>query len=335
LGFRKVDTAGRNRQLLRAVRARLQEIITMSLFAPPQEIAATVWTRLPDDFRIRGTRPDWGRANRPGAELDSFLEGPSFDRDGNLWVTDIPYGRIFRISPAGEWTLAAEYDGWPNGLKIHRDGRIFLADYRHGILCLDPASGRVEPVLTSRYTEHFRGCNDLVFGGDGRLYFTDQGQSGAHMPNGRVYRYDLGADRLDLLIDTGPSPNGLVLNGREDVLYVGMTRANAVWRLPLMEDGGVSKAGVFLQLSGGTGPDGLAIGEDDGLFVAHVGMGSVWGFSPLGEPLWRIRSPAGLANTNLAFGGPDNRRLYVTESASGSILTADLPVAGRRMFSHG
>jgi len=335
LGFRKLDTGGRNRQLLRAVGAHPEEFITMSLFAPPQEIAATVWTRLPDAFRVKGKVPEWARANRPGTEVDCFLEGPSFDRGGNLWVVDIPYGRIFRISPAGEWSLAAEYEGWPNGLKIHRDGRVFLADYWQGIMVLDPASGKVEPLVRTRYSEHFRGCNDLIFDRQGRLWFTDQGQSGISMPNGRVYRYDIGADRLELLIDNGPSPNGLVLNGREDVLYVGMTRANAVWRIPVMPDGGVTKAGVFLQLSGGFGPDGLAIGEDDGLFVCHVGMGSVWGFSPLGEPRWRIRVPEGILNTNIAFGGPRNRRLYITESSTGSILTADLPVAGRRMFSHG
>jgi gluconolactonase len=114
-----------------------------------------------------------------------------------------------------------------------------------------------------------------------------------------------------------------------------MTRGNAVWRLPLMPDGGISKAGIFIQLSGGFGgPDGLAIDAEGGLFIAHVGMGSVWGFSRLGESLWRIRSPAGLANTNLAFGGANNRRLYITESETGCILTADLTMPGRTMFSH-
>lgn len=310
----------------------------MSLYPPPQDIVAGIWTEIPDEYRIRDRESDWTRGNRPGQHLHSFLEGPCFDREGNLWITDIPYGRIFRISPAGDWTLVAEYGGWPNGLKIHPDGRFLVADYKLGILELDPAAGTVAPLVTSRYAEHFRGCNDLTLDRAGRLlYFTDQGQSGMHMPNGRVYRLALESGRLDLLIDTGPSPNGLVLNAAEDQLFVGMTRANAVWRLPLMPDGGVSKVGVFLQLSGGTGPDGLSIDAEDGVFVAHVGLGSVWGFSALGEPRWRIRSPGGLSGgssgglltTNMAFGGPGNQRLYITESSTGAILTADLPVAGR------
>ncbi|MBB5696610.1 SMP-30/gluconolactonase/LRE family protein, partial [Roseomonas pecuniae] len=73
--------------------------------------------------------------------MDCFLEGPSFDRQGRLYVTDIPFGRVFRISPEGEWEQVAEYDGWPNGLKIHRDGRIFITDYKRGIMLLDPESG--------------------------------------------------------------------------------------------------------------------------------------------------------------------------------------------------
>jgi len=305
----------------------------MSLYPPPQEIVAQVWTRIPEEFRIRDRESDWTRGNRPGQTLHSFLEGPCFDRDGNLWVTDIPYGRIFRIAPDGSWTLVTEYDGWPNGMKIHPDGRAFIADYKRGILLLDPVSGTVSPVVTTRYDEHFRGCNDLALDRAGRrLYFTDQGQSGMHMQNGRVYRWDLQTDRLDLLIDTGPSPNGLVLNAAEDQLFVGMTRGNAVWRVPLMPDGGVSKVGVFLQLSGGTGPDGLTIDAEDGVLVAHVGLGSVWSFTRHGEPRWRIRSPEGKAGpltTNMAFGGPDNRRLHITESHTGTILTADLPVPGR------
>lgn len=305
----------------------------MSLYPPPEIIEADVWTSLPGHFRIRGTSPEWGSANKPGRKLDCFLEGPNFDRDGNLWVTDIPYGRVFRVSPGGDWDLVAEYDGWPNGLRFHRDGRIFIADYRRGILELDRGTGTVRPVVTHRHSESFRGCNDLVFDAGGRLYFTDQGQSGMHMPNGRVYRYDLDGDRLDLLFDTGPSPNGIVPNRTGEALYVAMTRGNSVWRVPLMADGAVSKVGVFVQLSGGhSGPDGLALDETGGLWVAHAGNGCVWGFTEAGAPAWRVTSRTGLTTTNLAFGGAGHRDVFITESDTGHILRARVPVAGATPF---
>ncbi len=111
-----------------------------------------------------------------------------------------------------------------------------------------------------------------------------------------------------------------------------LSAPDTIWRLPFMPDGHVSKVGQFIQLSGGHGPDGLAIDETGGLVVAHFGLGSVWHFSPLGEPLHRIRSPLGLGTTNIAFGGPDRRTLFITESESGSILAADLPVAGAPIY---
>jgi gluconolactonase len=107
----------------------------MTYFAPPRRMETTVFTRLPDRFR-KPRRNTWIDANRGGRASDSFLEGPSFDRDGRLYVVDIPYGRVFRIDPAGAWEQVAEYDGWPNGLKIHRDGRIFIADYKRGLMLL-------------------------------------------------------------------------------------------------------------------------------------------------------------------------------------------------------
>jgi gluconolactonase len=151
---------------------------------------------MPDRFRnARSTA--WAAANRGGHEIDSFLEGPVFDRLGRLYVTDIPFGRIFRIDSDGEWELIAEYDGWPNGLKIHKDGRIFITCYKRGIMLLDPNTGAVTPFVETAGSEGFRGVNDLTFAGNGDLYFTDQGQTGLQDATGRVYRAVGRADMFD------------------------------------------------------------------------------------------------------------------------------------------
>jgi gluconolactonase len=300
----------------------------------PLLIEAEVFTSLPPALRRPAARSYWADKNRRGAPVDSFIEGPSFDLQGNLWFVDIPFGRIFRASPGGEVELMAEYDGQPNGLKIDARGRIFIADFRNGIMSLDPASGQVETVLGDADSEGFKGCNDLHFGPDGALYFTDQGQTGLQDPSGRVYRWYPDSGRLDCLIDKVPSPNGLVLDSSGHTLYVAVTRANAVWRLPLSQSQRVVKAGLFLQFSGGrAGPDGLALTRDNGVVVCQTGMGLVWVHDALGIPIAVVRSPKGLGTTNCAFGGIDGRTLYITESDSGSILRAELPVAGQPMAS--
>src|SRR5580698_2579071 len=109
----------------------------MYLETPPRLIGTEIFSAMPDRFRRKGTASSWADANRPGQAVDCFIEGPSFDAHGNLYVVDIPFGRIFKIAPDGEWTPVIEYDGWPNGLKIHPDGRILVADYKHGIMQLE------------------------------------------------------------------------------------------------------------------------------------------------------------------------------------------------------
>ena len=212
----------------------------MHLFAPPPVIETEIFARLPDSMRRR-QRTAWSLVNRAHApdDVDCFLEGPAFDRDGNLYVVDIPFGRIFRVSPEGTFGLVAEYDGEPNGLKVHKDGRLFVADYKQGIMVVDPASGRVEPYCDRFRLERFKGCNDLTFAENGDIFFTDQGQTGHQDPTGRVFRLTAGG-QLECLLGTIPSPNGIVLDNNQRIVYVAVTRANAVWRLPLMSDGGVS-----------------------------------------------------------------------------------------------
>lgn len=306
----------------------------MSLYAPPTPITSEVFTRLPDVFRMKNRDAAWVTANKPGHRLDCFLEGPSFDRMGNLYVTDIPYGRVFRIAPDGSWTLVAEYDGWPNGLKIHRDGRIFIADYKRGIVQLNPDSGAVSPVLEGRKSESFKGVNDLFFDNAGLLYFTDQGQTGMHDPTGRVFQLDLETGRLNTLLSNGISPNGLVMDPDQSVLYVAMTRGNAVWRVPVFADGSTSKVGVFVQMAGGvSGADGLAVDEAGSLYVADAGNGCIWVFSRFGEPLHRISAASGGRTvTNMAFGGPDRKMLYFIDSATGSICRSITDSPGQAMF---
>ncbi|MFK3797912.1 MULTISPECIES: SMP-30/gluconolactonase/LRE family protein [unclassified Pseudomonas] len=305
----------------------------MSFFPAPTITETTVFTRLPEHFR-NPRRTTWADANRQGKVIDSFLEGPSFDKEGNLYVTDIPYGRIFRISPSGDWTLVCEYDGWPNGLKIHQDGRIFITDYKRGIMLLDPQSGKIEPFLESAGSEGFKGVNDLVFSPAGDMYFTDQGQTGLQDPTGRVYKLDA-AGQLTCLINTVPSPNGIVFDPKLNHLLIAVTRAQQIWRIPLGNGSIISKVGVFAQLHGGLGgPDGLALDDESNLYIAHTGFGSVWRLSRVGEPTQRYVSCEGISNTNLAFGGADGRTLFITESETGSILQVRTPVKGLPMYSH-
>lgn len=292
----------------------------MYLDGPPRVIETRVWSTMPAEFRRPGVRSDWADANRGGKPVDCFIEGPSFDAAGNLYVVDIPFGRIFRIGPDGSWSLIVEYDGWPNGLKIGPDGRILVADYMNGLMELDARRGTIRTLLGHRNSESFKGCNDLHIASTGDIYFTDQGQTGLHDPTGRVFRLRANG-RLDRLVSNGPSPNGVVLDRDETVLFVAMTRDNSVWRVPLMRDGGVAKVGRFSAFFGTSGPDGLTVDGQGRLFVAHASLGHVFVLAPNGECIARVKSCTGPTCTNVALG--PNGALFITESSTGSVLIAD------------
>lgn len=299
------------------------------------EIRAEVFTKLPDALHISGQPSDWVDANKPGGDVPSFLEGPSFDKDGNLWCVDIPWGRIFRITPGGDWSVGAGYDGWPNGLRVLPDGTIQIADYKRGIVMLDPKTGATRDRFSSNRSEGFKGCNDLFFGADGTLYFTDQGTTGLHDPTGRVYRVAPGTNTLERLISNGPSPNGLVTSLEDKVLYVAMTRAQQVWRVPLFPEG-PSKVGLFARLPAGViGPDGMALDERGNLYVCHASRGRIYAFDEHGEEFLTVDCRhIGRTTTNLAFGGENNSELFITVSDAGVIARAKMPVPGRLMYSH-
>ena len=88
--------------------------------------------------------------------MDSFLEGPSFDRDGKLFVVKAPSGQLLRVTPDGSWDVETEYDGIPNSHKIRNDEQIFSADYKNGIMQLDPNIDPVSKHHTRIRTEPFR-----------------------------------------------------------------------------------------------------------------------------------------------------------------------------------
>ncbi|MDD7972169.1 SMP-30/gluconolactonase/LRE family protein [Roseinatronobacter alkalisoli] len=280
--------------------------------------------RLPDAHRHTGAPSAWARMTRPGQPMHSFLEAAFFDDDRNLWLSDVPYGRVFCISPKGEWKIMHKIDGEPHAMRIAPDGRHIAVDYRHGLIDLTgPDSFKV--LHTGLHDQPFLGLSDMCYGADGTLWFTDSGRSSLSDPTGRAYCLPPSGG-LRLLLDCVPYSNGICLSPDGQWLYVAATRANQVWRLSTrLPETGQPMVGTFLQLSGGLGPDGLATNTRGWLAVAQAQAGRAYVFDALGDPVAEIRLPNGLWTTSVAF-HPDNQsRLYIVDAQTGSIFTSDIP----------
>lgn len=101
----------------------------MNFFTPPPVIKAELFLRIPDSMRCIGQDSEWrGGFTRPFQDI--FLEGPVADSAGNLFVVDIPYGRILQINANKEVEICATWDGEPNGLAATPDGQLLVADYK-------------------------------------------------------------------------------------------------------------------------------------------------------------------------------------------------------------
>jgi gluconolactonase len=107
-----------------------------------------------------------------------------------------------------------------------------------------------------------------------------------------------------------------------------MTRGNCVWRMPLMPDGSVTKAGQFFTSYGPSGPDGLAMDREGRLIVCNPGLGWAWVLNPRAEPIELLGTAPGTSLTNIAIGGPERRTAFFTDSTHGRILTCELKAPG-------
>ena len=200
-----------------------------------------------------------------GHEIDSFSRGRhSIARAISRHRHSVRAG-ISHLAAARSGRLVAEYDGWPQpGSCFHRDGSLWITDYHRGLLsCASrPRAGRatgseLETILGHRNSESFKGVNDLTFDSDGNCYFTDQGQPGLHASE----RSRTGCARMASSISPSAAFQAPMASRSDTtgmVIFIAVTRANAVWRGPLLADGSVTKVASFRTFFGTSGPDGMA-----------------------------------------------------------------------------
>jgi gluconolactonase len=260
------------------------------------------------------------RATRIAGDL-GFPEGPVVMPDGAIVFCDGNTGELLRHDGRRIETFA-HTGGSPWGAVLGDDGALYVTQGGNvpgsgdtsavsGIQRV-AADGGVELVCSEIAGHALVGPNDLAFGRDGRLWFTDSGSEQdfrfADRVPGRLYV--LGRDGDGELLAERPDvyPNGLAFDA-DGRLYWTESLAHRVCR---MSDDG--RPEVFAQLSDAHVPDGMAFATDGRLFVATTISLGVTTLSPTGEVVDEI--PLGEHATNCAFAGST---LYVTATATGDI----------------
>lgn len=293
--------------------------------SPVQMLTAQPFTVLPEALRHKGEPSAWAKMTRPGQDMHSFLEGAFFDDARNLWLSDVPYGRVFRVSPTGGWEVMHKIDGEPHSMRIAPDGRHIAVDYTKGLIDLT-GFDTYSTLSTGHASQPFLGLSDMAYAPDGTLWFTDSGRSSLSDPTGRVYCLTPAGD-LRLVLDCVPYSNGICLSPDGAWVYVAATRANQVWRFSSkLPASGPPMVGTFLQLSGGLGPDGLGTNSHGWLAVAQAQAGRAYVFDALGDVLAEVRLPDGLWTTSVAFHPDTPTQLYITDAQLGAVFTCNISI---------
>ena len=245
-----------------------------------------------------------------------FTEGPLWTGDG-LLVSDIYANAIYKVTK-GNIEVWLEPSGHANGLVQTEEGDIIIAQHDRAVSQVD---GKTLNVLANSYEgDKLNSPNDLALSRSGRVYFTDptfgllgpplglEGQE-AELDFSGVYRLEEDGN-VTLLADDLAAPNGLAFSPDELLLYVSDTATQALYVYDVAEDGTLLSGRLFYQfdtsLEGNA--DGLEVDGAGNLFATAPGGLVV--LSPEAEVLVTVPLPQ--VGTNVAFGGPDGRTLFIT-----------------------
>lgn len=262
-----------------------------------------------------------------------FTEGPAFDLKGNLYFTDIPENKIYRVNAAGKLSVFLEPSHHCNGLMLDGENNLLACEMDGRLVSINLKNKQVTSLAAEYQGKRFNAPNDLVVDRTGGVYFTDPHfRAPQPLPQGKVAVYYRSVDgKVTRLIDDLKAPNGVILSPDEKTLYVIPSLQKEMWAYPVTSPGKIGKGRVFCtlkQLKGfkepGRGGDGLTIDTKGNLYITSGSGLQV--FSPEGKLLGIISVPE--KPSNVTFGGKDNASLFIT--ARTSLYRIDTKAKGHR-----
>ncbi len=282
-------------------------------------------------------------------------------KDGRVFASDHQCA-VAEIFPDGSFKRMGPQMGAPNGINMDAQGRIVIANFgiydgQAGPLeRFDPATGQRETLLAAVGGRTLTSSNYPVIDRAGNIWCANS----THAPtwpdalDGRPdgFLFVLRPDGSSQIVAEGLCfPNGLALSADEHFLYCAQTSAGDVLRFEILPGerlgmgerygpklGLVAKRKLnpnlhlpsFIQSRLGY-TDGVGLDAEGNLWVCLPAANKVVAITPKGRKITVIHDPSGkVVNhpTNVTWGGPDLRDLYIGSIRANYVLKAQSPVAG-------
>lgn len=279
------------------------------------------------------------------------LEGPAFDRHGNLLFVNIHGGRVLCLTPDRQLTtIYAEQALNPSGIAVHQDGRIFVAAvgpkngqgrfHAGSVFALNPGGTGKRTIVApdAGYV-----VNDLVFDRQGGFYMTDF-RGSSTQPIGGVYYLPPGFDSIWPVLPAMCGANGVALSPDGKVLWATEFSACRLHRADLSAPATIPHTGTSIPYQFvGPGADSMRTDADGNVYVAMNRQGRILVFSPYGIPIGQIHLPGRernhfLRSTSLAP-KPGSRDVFIVSrdevgGGGAMIFKAGGFADGHATFSH-
>jgi len=251
----------------------------------------------------------------PQGEYTPGIEGPAIDASGNLYVVNFQQsgtiGKVAAGASKSELFASLPAGSIGNGIRFDRQGRMYIADFKkHNVWVIE--RGETTPHVYF-HSDRFHQPNDLAIAADGTLYASDP--RFASPSGGQIWRIARGADgkgRGEVMSSTRRLgvTNGIDLSPDGATLYVSESNSKQVWAYRL--DGSKLLDPRLVRGFSDFEVDGLRTDVDGRIYLARLSAGKIAIIAADGS-LEREVALRGKQPTNLTFGGPGGRTVFVTQ----------------------
>jgi len=252
------------------------------------------------------------------------IEGPAASNDGILYAVNYQTeGTIGKVTGKNNVELFAKLPNGSvgNGIRFDQQNNMYIADYvNHNILRIAAGKNTVEVYA---HQANMTQPNDIAIMDSGVIFASDPNWAKS---SGQIWK--IATDQsVSLLENNMGTTNGIAVSSDNKKLYVNESAQRNVWVYDLDQQGNISNKKLFISFTD-HGMDGMRTDQQGNLYIARYGAGVIAMVSPHGKLIREIKLK-GQFPTNVAFGGKNNKTVFVTLQQRGAIETFTSEFSGR------